>query len=580
MHTYCAGVGQLVERDRTQSALKVAKENAERSAEQAQAASQGKTEFLAKMSHEIRTPMNGVLGMTDLLLGTDLTDRQRKFVNIAHHSAETLLSIINDILDFSQIEAGKLKLDKTDFDVFKTVADAIELLADAGQKKNLEIVYGFSPEVPQWVRGDPNRLRQVIFNLVGNGIKFTEKGEVIVRVSAKEATKESIILSFEIMDTGIGIASEAQKQILRPFEQGDSTITRKFGGTGLGLSIARQLIEMMGGKLSIESAPRKGTTCRFTVSLETTSAAHGEEYSLLHNLRNASVLIADDNAACRDTLSQFLSSLGLATDVAVDGRQALEMLRAAAECSQPFNLALLDLKMPGMSGIEVAEAISTNTKFAATRAIVMTTIGQHDGLEVAKPLENLAFLTKPVRQSELHSLIKALMSVTHDEGSPMCQRTIAAASPSPDRESMAGATILLAEDNPVNQEVAQEYLRDLGCHIDVVTNGLEAVAALERTSYDLILMDCQMPEMDGFEATGVLRLKEQQQNQKQRIPIIAITANALEGERQRCLDAGMDDYISKPFNQDDLRVILQRWLDQRQSPDDANEEIGVRLHST
>jgi CheY-like chemotaxis protein len=209
----------------------------------------------------------------------------------------------------------------------------------------------------------------------------------------------------------------------------------------------------------------------------------------------------------------------------------------------------------------------------------MTTICQHDGLEVAKPLEDLAFLTKPVRQSELHSLIKALMSVTHDEGSPMCQRTITAASPSPDRESMAGTTILLAEDNPVNQEVAQEYLRDLGCHIDVVTNGLEAVAALERTSYDLILMDCQMPEMDGFEATGVLRLKEQQQNQKQRTPIIAITANALEGERQRCLDAGMDDYISKPFNQDDLRVILQRWLGQRQSPDDANEEIGVRLHS-
>jgi CheY-like chemotaxis protein len=523
--------------------------------------------------------MNGVMGMTDLLMRTDLTDRQRKFVSIAHNSADTLLSIINDILDFSKIEAGKLRLDDTDFDVFSTVADAIELLADAAQSKDLEIVYGFSPEVPQWVRGDPIRLRQILFNLVGNGIKFTERGEVVVRVSAEETTKDSTILSFEITDTGIGIAPEAQEQILQPFEQADAAITRKFGGTGLGLPIARQLIESMGGKLSIEGALRKGTTCHFTVKLKNTATACDQDYSRLCKMHTTSVLIADDNAVCREMLAQCLSNWGLVTEVAVDGQQALEMLRGAAKGSQPFQLALLDLKMPELSGIEVAEAINTDTTFAATSAVVMTTVGQHDGLEVKIASGNLAFLTKPVRQSEIYSLIKALLGTLQEDSSSMCQRFAAEESPSSDRESVTSAKILVAEDNPVNQEVTREYLKNLGCHVDVVETGLEALAALERTSYDLILMDCQMPEMDGFEATAMLRLKEQQQDQKQRTPIVAITANALEGERQRCLEAGMDDYISKPFGQDELRVTLQRWLGQQNTLDDASCETGVKRHS-
>ena len=579
MHDYCSGVGQLVERDRTQSALKVAVENAEKAAEQAQSASRAKTEFLAKMSHEIRTPMNGVMGMTDLLLRTDLTDRQRKFVSIAHNSAETLLSIIDDILDFSKIEAGKLRLDDTDFDAFNTVADAIELLADAAQSKDLEIVYGFSPEVPQWVRGDPIRLRQILFNLVGNAIKFTDRGEVVVRVSAEETTKDSTILSFEITDTGIGIAPEAQEQILQPFEQADAAITRKFGGTGLGLPIARQLIESMGGKLSIEGALRKGTTCRFTVKLKNTATACDPDYSRLCKLHTTSVLIADDNAACREMLTTCLSNWGLVTEVAVDGKQALEMLRGAAKGNQPFQLALLDLKMPELSGIEVAEAINTDTTFAATSAVVMTTVGQHGDLEVTNASGNLAFLTKPVRQSEVYSVIKALMGTLQEDSSSMCQRFAAEESPSSDRESVTNAKILVAEDNPVNQEVTREYLINLGYHVDVVATGLEALAALERTSYDLILMDGQMPEMDGFEATAMLRLKEQQQDQKQRTPIVAITANALEGERQRCLESGMDDYISKPFGQDELEVTLQRWLGQQSTLDDASCETGVKRHS-
>lgn len=579
MDRYCSQMGQLVERDRAQFALKTAKENAEKAAEEARAASMAKTDFLAKMSHEIRTPMNGVLGMTDLLLRSALTDHQRKYVTIAHHSAETLLNVINDILDFSRIEAGKLSLNFTDFDLFDTIGDAIELLAEAAHKKDLEIVYGFSPEVPQWVRGDPLRLRQVLFNLVGNGIKFTDTGEVVVRVSAEEITEESVILLFEIMDTGIGIAPEIEEQILKPFEQADGTITRKFGGTGLGLPIARQLIDMMDGKFWIEGTPGKGSIFRFTAKLERQVTPSDQDCCQPWNLPSMKVLVVDDNATCRDMLTHHLSNWGLTTDAAADGQQALEMLRAAANGGQPIELALLDLKMPGLSGIEIGQAIGTDTALAGTRVIVMTTLTQHDHVNVANDSGNLSFLTKPVRPSELHSLIKMLMSMASEESLSMAQNADAPEPESSDQAPALDATVLLAEDNPVNQEVTCAYLTALGCRVDVVVTGLEVMEALERESYDAVLMDCQMPEMDGFQATKMLRLREKQRNQERPTPVIAVTANALEGERDRCLEAGMDDYICKPFSQDELRVILQRWLDQRHSPDDANGEIGVRLHS-
>jgi CheY-like chemotaxis protein/nitrogen-specific signal transduction histidine kinase len=579
MDRYCSRMGQLVERDRAQVALRVAKENAEKAAEQAQVASRAKTEFLAKMSHEIRTPMNGVLGMTDLLLESGLTDRQSKYVNIAHHSAETLLNVINDILDFSKIEAGKLRLSYTDYDLFDTVGGAVELLAETAQKKGLEIVYGFAPEDPQWVRGDPLRLRQIIFNLVGNGIKFTDAGEVVVRVSAEEIIEDSVVLMFEIADTGIGIAPEIEEQILKPFEQADGTITRRFGGTGLGLPIARQLIDMMGGKFSIESTPGKGSIFRFTAKLGTQETARDRDCGRSWNLPSMKVLIADDNVTCRDMLAHRLSNWGLATDTAADGQQALEMLRNAASCGQPFELALLDLQMPGLSGLEIGQAISTETALAGTRVIIMTTLGHHDHLDVAKDPGNLSFLTKPVRQSELHLLIRMLMGVAGAESLSMGQDPDAAEPGFVDQAPALGAAVLLAEDNPVNQEVTCAYLTALGCRVDVVETGLEVMAALERTSYDVILMDCQMPEMDGFQATMTLRLKEKQRNQERSTPVIAVTANALEGERDRCLEAGMDDYICKPFNKDTLRAALLRCLSREDSANENSSDLDVRIQS-
>lgn len=315
------------------------------------------------------------------------------------------------------------------------------------------------------------------------------------------------------------------------------------------------------------------------IRMETAVATHGQECCQQWNLPSMKVLVAGNNAACRDMLDHHLSNWGVATNVVAGGQQALETLRAAASRSQPFDLALLDLNMSGMSGIEVAHVINADTALAVTHVIVLATIGQHGDIEVAKGLENLAFLTKPVRQSELHSLIKTLMSTTRGESSSMSQRAVLAELPSPDQEPTFGAAVLLAEDNLVNQEVTREYLRTLGCRIDVVETGLEALAALERTSYDLVLMDCQMPEMDGLEATAMLRLREQQKNLKRRTPVIAITANAFEGERQRCLEVGMDDFITKPFNRDELRVILQRWFSQQQSSDDTNDEINIVVQS-
>lgn len=557
---YCERFSQLADRKRAEVALVLAKESAEKAAEIAETAARAKSEFLTNMSHEIRTPMNGVLGMTELLSKSKLNDRQRKLVNTAHQSAETLLNIINDILDFSRIEAGKLAFDDTDFDVRDSVENAIEVLAESAQTKLLEVACLVSREVPRWVRGDPTRLRQIIFNLVGNAIKFTDSGEVVVRVGVDQSIESYVALSFEITDTGIGIAPEAMRRILEPFEQADGTITRKFGGTGLGLPIARQLIELMDGKLEIESEPGKGSTFHFMVKMMPSMPEHNQELDQQFELSDTKVLIIDDNATNREVLHYYLADTGAISEAAADGPRALQMLRDAVERNQPFDVALLDMMMPGMSGLEVAEAIKTDPTLAATHIIILSSMGRYADMDGSGDAQDTSFLTKPVRQSELLVQIGITLEaprverVSEPQQDPLTQEL----EDSAELRSL-DATVLVAEDNPVNQEVIVSYLETLGCHIDVVTTGVQVLSAVAGFSYDLILMDCQMPDMDGLEATRQLRLQEQQ-HPPCRTPVIAVTANAFQGERERCLAAGMDDYVSKPFKYAELREILQRWL--------------------
>jgi CheY-like chemotaxis protein/HPt (histidine-containing phosphotransfer) domain-containing protein len=544
MDHYCSRFGQLADRKRAEVALVLAKENAEKAAEAAQDASRAKSEFLTNMSHEIRTPMNGVLGMTELLSQSELSDRQRKFVNTAHQSAETLLNIINDILDFSRIEAGKLDLDDADFDVRDTVENVVELLAESAQNKGVEIACLVSREVPRWVRGDPTRLRQIVFNLVGNGIKFTDSGEVVVRVGLDQRAEAFVALSFEISDTGIGIAPEA-------------------------------MLGLMGGNFEIESKPGKGSTFRFMVRLRPSLSEHNQESNRQFDLSDTKVLIIDDNATNREILHHYLAHSGAISEAAADGPRALQMLHDAVERNQPFDVALLDMLMPGMSGLEVAKAVETDPALAATRLIVLTSMGRYVDLEGSSHAQDMAFLTKPVRQSELLTQIGITVDAPCTEAVSQPQQDPLTRAPEGSEElSALDATVLVAEDNPVNQEVIVAYLATLGCRTDVVTTGVEVLSAVARSSYDLILMDCQMPDMDGLEATKQLRLQERQQHQPCRTPVIAVTANAFQGERERCLAAGMDDYVSKPFKYAELREILQHWLDLERSQGETGHALG------
>ena len=552
MDNYCSRLGQLVDRNRAELALVLAKENAEAAAKAAENASRAKTEFLAKMSHEIRTPMNGVIGMTDLLSRSDLTERQRKFVYTAQQSAESLLGVINDILDFSKIEAGKLALDNADFDVRATVGEVVEVLAESAQKKGLEITYVFSRRVPRLVRGDPNRLRQIVYNIVGNGIKFTDSGEVHMRVTAGDITEDSTTLEFSVRDTGIGFDPVVKDQILIPFEQADGAITRRYGGTGLGLPIARQLIQMMGGELSIDSQLGKGSIFRFSLRLTRLADVHDQSNEVMPDFTRKSVLVVDDNETNREILFYYLTEWGAEVVSVADGRTALRALREAHESEQPFDVVLLDMMMPHMSGQEVWEAIVADTDLSSTAVIILTSMGCNNSFTDSVDRLECPYLTKPVRPTELFNQISVLM--TQNDASARAESDLDLGKESfPARPGpKLDVRVLLAEDNVVNQEVMLAQLSELGCHTDLVTTGTEVLAALEKAQYDLILMDCQMPEMDGFQATAAIRLREQQQNQASRIPIIAVTANAFDGERERCLEAGMDDYISKPFNQDDL----------------------------